>query len=86
MASSGPSGTNQLGLDQSTTAHGTTGGNHPGMSGPQNTNQLGIDQTGGKSGVGTESFDSGAGQGTTGVSGAWGICNLIQSTTVLLPP
>ncbi len=69
MASSGPSHTNQLGLDQSAGGLGATGGNHPGMGGPSDVNQLGVDQTGGKADVGTENFDSGTGQGTTGVSG-----------------
>lgn len=69
MSTGGPSNTNQLGLDQSTTAQGTAGGNHPGMGGPPNTNQLGIDQTGGQNSAGTQSFNSGTGQGTTGVSG-----------------
>ncbi len=39
------------------------------MGGPPNTNQLGVDQTGGQTGAGTENYNSGTGQGTTGVSG-----------------
>lgn len=69
MSTGGPSNTNQLGLDQSTTAQGTAGGSHPGMGGPPNTNQLGVDQTGGQAGASTENYNSGTGQGTTGVSG-----------------
>lgn len=69
MASSGPSDTNQLGLDQSTRPQGTTGGSHTGMGGPTGTNQLGLDQTDGQSRAATETLDSGMGQGTTGVSG-----------------
>lgn len=39
------------------------------MGGPPNTNQLGVDQTGGQAGASTENYNSGTGQGTTGVSG-----------------
>ena len=74
MASSGPSNTNQLGLDQAAGGLGATGGNNTGSGGPSSTNQPGVDQTSGQSGTGTENFNAGPGQGTSGVSGM--ICDL----------